>query len=708
MATALTIEELRSLLRSPAKVRERSFDILKSISSLINKSEGATETREMVLRALEQRDSFDDNSHIIDSLARAVGLFPYADPESLDMRDSIAYEYHRPFNMPSSFVFHREQAAVYRRLLAGENVILSAPTSFGKSKIIDAMIATGRFKNIAVIVPTLALIDETRRRLVPFSKTYKIVTHLNQDAADKNIFVLTPERAIGYEFPKIDFFVIDEFYKIGATEDENQSRTVALNQAFYKLIKSGGQFYLLGPNIQQIPAGLEEAYHCSFYPTSFATVVAEQHSVSGEGSDLECLMMLIESFDEPTLIFCSSPSRVNWVANGMLRARIGVDNPSMDGAARWVEKTYHPDWVLGHSLRSGIGIHHGRLPRSIAQYVVRKFNEGALQFLICTSTLIEGVNTRAKNVVIFDNYIAKKRLDYFTFNNIKGRSGRMFHHFVGKVYIFDLPPQEELPFVDFPIFTQDSETPDALLIQLETADLTSASQKRMERFSNQKTLPMELIKQNASIDPENQIQLALHIAANANTIWPHLAWRAFPKYPQLKFVCELIWRFLVDARRKAGVVSGSQLTQKTWQLWQTKSTARRVLNELVPGKFAANSADEAVERVLEFERSWAGFELPRYLMAVSRIQRHVLERAGLSFGDYSIFASQTECLFHNPIVAALDEYGIPLQLAERIQAHLQTTDNLDLALKNIKELKTVNLRLSEFERELLEDAQSAL
>jgi replicative superfamily II helicase len=39
-------------------------------------------------------------------------------------------------------VFHRVQAEVYARLMEGENVVLSAPTSFGKSLIIDAVVAS--------------------------------------------------------------------------------------------------------------------------------------------------------------------------------------------------------------------------------------------------------------------------------------------------------------------------------------------------------------------------------------------------------------------------------------------------------------------------------------------------------------------------------------------------------------------------------------
>ena len=77
-----------------------------------------------------------------------------------------------------------------------------------------------------------------------------------------------------------------------------------------------------------------------------------------------------------------------------------------------------------------------------------------IRYLVCTSTLIEGVNTKAKNVVIYDNKINKSSIDFFTFNNIKGRSGRMGQHYIGHVYLFDTPPSDPLPLVDIPVFSE--------------------------------------------------------------------------------------------------------------------------------------------------------------------------------------------------------------------------------------------------------------
>ena len=243
----MTFNELKSQLSNRETIVGQQFILLREIARIFNsRSEyGDREEdkcRDVVFRALEHREAFGGYKQILDDLVRELGLFPYLEENAMSLMDSIAYEYHRPLPFGEPMVFHREQAEIYRRLLNGENIILSAPTSFGKSKVIDAVIASGRYKNIVVVVPTIALIDETRRRLSRFSDTYKIVTQVSQSPREQNVFVFTAERANVYEnFPHIDFFVIDEFYKIGALAAD-QKRMVALNNAFYNLSKGGGQF----------------------------------------------------------------------------------------------------------------------------------------------------------------------------------------------------------------------------------------------------------------------------------------------------------------------------------------------------------------------------------------------------------------------------------------------------------------------------------
>jgi hypothetical protein len=58
----------------------------------------------------------------------------------------------------------------------------------------------------------------------------------------KNIFVLTQERylAMESEISEVDFFAIDEFYKLSISDDGG--RSTLLNQSFLRLTNTGAQF----------------------------------------------------------------------------------------------------------------------------------------------------------------------------------------------------------------------------------------------------------------------------------------------------------------------------------------------------------------------------------------------------------------------------------------------------------------------------------
>src|SRR5690606_8803538 len=126
------------------------------------------------------------------------------------------------------------------------------------------------------------------------------------------------------------------------------------------------------------------------------------------------LINLCRDLTDSTLIYCASPASARRVATA-LSAAFTEEVSATAEAAHWVGEHYHPDWAVSRALLHGIGVHHGKVPRALGQFCVRAFNEGHLRFLVCTSTLIEGVNTKAKNVVIYDNKVATKKLDFFTF-----------------------------------------------------------------------------------------------------------------------------------------------------------------------------------------------------------------------------------------------------------------------------------------------------
>jgi DEAD/DEAH box helicase/Helicase conserved C-terminal domain len=712
MAEPLSVEQLRELAHSPDAVSADAFGVLRSLAALMpvtSEEEDALPVddgvgRELVIRFLEHRDRFGDYGPILDSLAHRVGLFPYVTESSLTGRELLELEWNRPEgDAVDDYIFHAAQGLVYRALLRGENVVLSAPTSFGKSLVIDAIVASERFANIAVIVPTIALLDETRRRLSAYGSSYKLVTHVSQLPAERNIFVMTQERLLDYvELPRIEFFVIDEFYKLDLRQDPD--RAALLNKAFYRLWKDGGQFYLLGPNVESIATDVP--WKATWIRTDFRTVAVDTRSVDLSEGERGALVGLCRDLDEPTIIYCKSPARTRVVARWLLEAGIGGDAPQLGAAAQWVGDAFHRDWLVARALAHGIGVHHGRLPRALAHLITRLFNSGQLRFLICTSTLIEGVNTAAKNVVVFDKKISNKNFDFFTYNNIRGRGGRMFRHFVGRVFLFSEPPNAQLPIVDMPVFTQSEETPTYLLLELEPEELTADSKERVAPYVTNDLLPVEVLRENAGIDLDGQLALAQKFEDDPRYWSDLLSWQNFPKYEELVATCKVIWDDLggSSAASVQAIRSDLQLAFYLNRLRAAGGDARVMIGH----ELESRDPDDAVENVLEFTRAWPGHHFPRYLRALQRIEEIVFPRHGVRVGQYAFYAGRVESLFLPPFANALEEYGIPTELAMGIPGLLDPADSLDVVLDRLRGLEVSTLELTVFERYLLADARQSL
>ena len=644
-------------------------------------------------------------SIVLDALVRQVGLFPYLVPNELGTADQIAWEFNHPEAMPDDIVFHEPQTRVYRELVQGHNVVLSAPTSFGKSLVTDAVIASGKFKNILVVVPTIALIDETRRRLGQrFRGKYKIVTHASQEIAARNIFVLTQERVLERDvLDLVEFVVIDEFYKL-KPEHADDERCARLNEVFYRVVKSKKQFYLLGPNVQGLSDVSQRKLKCKEFYEDYRTVVSEIHDVKPGPDPLATLRELCRTLKEPTIIFCSSPASATNVVQGLIPS-VSVDGHVASEAASWVAENYHPDWHFVKALRKGIGVHHGRIPRALAHYVVSAFNSDAIRFLVCTSTLIEGVNTKAKNVIIFDDKINKKSIDFFTFNNIRGRSGRMGQHYIGHVYLFNPAPTDSLPFVDIPAFSQPDDALASLLLQIDQEDLSSRSKNRLQGYLKQEFLDYETLQANSGIDPDGQIEIAKEIRSDLAKYRPLLQWTGMPQRFQVYGICELIWKpFRCNRLGSGSAKSAKQLAFRLVGLHSAPTTKALISKSYEHHK----DADKSVQEVLDFLRLWSAFHFPQLLRALDRIQKDVFRRVKQRGGDYAFYAAMIENRFLPAPLIALEEYGIPLEVARKLQARLAPMDSLDAVLERLRSLVVDQLALSPFERRLVRDAQASL
>jgi hypothetical protein len=702
MAEHLTASAVRGQIGSAELSEGEAFGLLADVAALLadpDTSEGAG--RDLVIRLLERQDELAPYEEFLTGLVRRVGLFPYLTTAELGDADLLAREYHRPIGQHvEDLVFHTEQARAYQRLLDGENLILSASTSFGKSLLIDALLATGYYANAVVVVPTIALLDETRRRLSRFD--YKVITHASQRPADRNVFVMTQERLLDYpDLPGIDFFAIDEFYKLDPSADPD--RAALLNQAFYRLLKTGAQFFLLGPNVHAIPDGLD--IDAAFVQTSYRTVAVDVIRVPSAGTDRQRLIDLCRGLTEPTIVFCKSPARTREVASWFLDEGLTARDDRSEEAGEWAADAYDPEWLVSRALREGVGIHHGRLPRALAHLIVELFNGGNLRFLICTSTLIEGVNTAAKNVVVFDNRIAAKRIDFFTYRNIRGRSGRMFRHFVGRVFLFHAPPTNELPSVDIPALTQGEDASPGLLLNLDPEDLTPRSRQRIAPYFNDPLLTADVLRENVGVDLDAQVRVARRIRETWLQIRRLAGWRGLPTYEQWEATCELLWDLASGDGRSGAVRTYRQLAFLTWRLRDVRGDVRRFVRLQAS---AQREPSDTVEDSLEFVRTWPGHHLPKLLRALQRIEEAALSDSPFTPGDYRLFATQAEHLFMAPFAAALEEYGIPSGVSIKLPELFRNAADLDEVLARLKRTRLGAYGLSQFEQSLVSGAVDSI
>lgn len=683
----------------------RSFEISKICSRLLMNPNTVKNGRELVIRVLDIWEKLDPaTQHIWTDLIEMAGLYPYLiknDPKGSSL---IRHEFHRSKYLKDIY-FHEEQMNLFFQLNASKNVIVSAPTSFGKSLLIEEIVASKKYKNIVIIQPTLALLDETRKKLRKYQNYYRIIVSTSQKPSeDANLFLLTAERVVEYQdLPKIDFFVIDEFYKLSLARDDE--RASILNYAFYKLLKMTNNFYLLGPNIADIPKGFDKDYDAEFIKSDFSTVAVDIQHVDVESFSKKeketKLFDLLKSLKEPTIIYCSAPDSANKLMTNFVdyckSEDIFPENiqelENLD-LVEWIEEYVHPKWQLREALRYSIAVHHGALPRHIGSSIVDYFNQRKIKYLFCTATLIEGVNTTAKNVVLFHKKKGLKKIDYFDFLNIVGRSGRMKEHFIGRVFKFYKEPASTELSVDIPFYTQ-TNAKSELLVQLEPKDIKVKNSEIYKKIENLEPDVRELVKRNKGIPMEGQLDVIKLISEDIDHYHSLLSWTQWPRYQQLYTVIGLAWdNFLKSRESKGGMKSSKQLTFHTYKYLKSRSMPEFIKSLLSNNR---SSDQETINQSLQVIRHWFEYKLPKFLKTMSEIQSFVFSKYGKKPGNYTYLAAQLENSFLPANLAILLEYGIPATAIRKLQNCIDPETPVDKVLDAVKKINLENVGLMEYE-----------
>lgn len=622
--------------------------------------------------------------------ARSVGLWNYIDSDVADARDSLAAEVAKVPEL--GIVLHREQMTALNILLGGNNLILSAPTSFGKSILIDALLTNDRYKRVAIVLPTIALLDEFRRRLVSrFGDKHDILMHHSEAATrERVIFLGTQERLINREdLGSLDLVVVDEFYKLDPSRRDE--RSVTLNAAVYKLLNRGKQFFFLGPNIDQVSISADSRWRFSFLKTRFATVAVDTYDLRGvQDKEGRLHEEILNGANWPALVFVSSPDKANELAADIVARGVEVGNGA--AIAEWMDTNYGGRWALGDAARSGTGVHHGRIPRSLASRFVTLFNHGALPVLICTSTLIEGVNTAAKSVLIYDKKIANRNYDFFTFSNIRGRAGRLGQHHVGRVYLFNTPPEQETYSVSAPLFDEIEDVPDEFVVHVEARDSTPVISDRIEGIGARVGLSGAELRRFASLGIE--VLLKMRAATEeALARGAEIRWSGYPDYGRIQALMTIICA--VRSAREFGYRSDRQLAMYVQQLRTSQS-----MRAFFGWHFNSYRGEPGqLDNVFKFLRA-AEYGLPEYCALIEAFVKQKLPTV-----SYSLLVAELPRWFRAEELKILEEQGVPIQISERFWVEGDTVRTLGQRLRNLAIAK--DSALSPFEHEWILSALPA-
>lgn len=402
------------------------------------------------------------------SLSIAVGNSEIVDTIETALEKQIKKTYQKvPFN---DLVFTDSQYKLFEAMKDSNHYSFSGPTSFGKSFIMDAFIQyiiTERhgIDNIVILVPTRALINQVTARLKKTitNKNYKVLAHpvvpmIYRNRMLKYVFVFTPERLISYlgekENPVINYMFVDEAHKIIAEKD---SRSPLYYHAILLAERKSIKLYFASPNIpnahvflQLFEKSIDEQMIIKESPVAqnrfFIDYVEGKGRMFTEtGEDIifqdlgkkeqDYVGKLLRKLGKncKNIVYCNTVADTIDFALKFSKGLPEQNDARIDSLIELIKSYIHKDYFLIDCLKKGVAFHFGRLPQRIRERIERLFEEKVIDYMFCTSTLLEGVNLPAKNIFIFSNAIGNSKFSDVDFWNLAGRAGRLSKELSGNI-----------------------------------------------------------------------------------------------------------------------------------------------------------------------------------------------------------------------------------------------------------------------------------
>ena len=331
-----------------------------------------------------------------------------------------------------------------------KSISVIAPTSYGKSELIISTLKNRKNGNICILVPTKALLAQTKRRIVDgeIENISKIITHPEMFVNDeKNITaILTQERLIRllqkYSNLNFDMVFIDEAHNLL----ENDNRNILLASAISILEKRNPKivFKFLTPFLVD-NSNLEVKYSNytlenfkiteyikteRFYIFDFRKenkLKFYDHFLNHffyltEEDFIDDIDLILQKSSGKNIIYLNKPSDIEEFSQNFSLRTSKISSDKIEKACAELGDYLHTDYFLINCLKNGFIYHHGSVPDNVRIYIEHLFSEEKeLEFVVTSSTLLEGVNIPADKLFLLDNKKGRSNLSPSQFKNLIGR-----------------------------------------------------------------------------------------------------------------------------------------------------------------------------------------------------------------------------------------------------------------------------------------------
>lgn len=389
----------------------------------------------------------------------------------------------------SKVIANKFQSEFWDSAIRNSWVSVSAPTSVGKSFILELWIQEHLIKNktdlVVYLVPTRALISEVENdllsRLDPLGDGSVNVASMPLQSSyiegKPNALVFTQERLHIFlnsfsSPPKIDILIVDEAHKIG-----DGYRGVFLQQVIESVTESSKDVQIIfaspftaNPEVllEDIPLNKNskslkssditvnqnliwvtqkprkpKEWSMSLCFQDELLEVGEfslQNTPSPESKRLPFVAMALSKGGPGNIIYVNGAADAKKTATQIYNMLSDLDEKD-DEISRLIElceKTIHKNFKLNKTLSRGVAFHYGNMPLLVKSEIERLFSKNKIRYLICTSTLVEGVNMSCKNIFIRGPKKGNRTLmNAEDFWNLAGRAGRWGKEFQGNVICVD-------------------------------------------------------------------------------------------------------------------------------------------------------------------------------------------------------------------------------------------------------------------------------